>query len=113
MKYINKLNIDFNNWEEVDDEKEFNIPKKLLPIFNLFKKILIKNNLYNNFINNLKKSETSWKLEGIKYEDYFKKTPPIYWVINSFSWGDDENGSNKWLTIYSEWSIELIKSKLL
>jgi len=107
MKYIKKLNIDFNNWDEIEQSNkktDFNININIEKIFNLFKKYLDEKDLFDRYMRNLKKSVLCCDVK-----DFFNKVYPENWVSNGFGWGIDYVD---WSYIDYNWKI-LYKKKNL
>jgi len=102
MKYIKKLNIDFDNWEEIENiniNYEFKINNNIKNKFNVFIKFLNDNNVYDEFFNNLINYH-----KNKKYKDYFNLIDPYNWIMNAFSWHNDNNYN--WASLHNKWSIK-------
>jgi hypothetical protein len=121
MKYINKLNIDFDQWDKINDylfDEEYVLSKLNDEDKNkyfLLKKFLLKNNIFNKFFKNIFKSsiKTTWYLKSIKdKQDNINEIKVIYFIkythllnliFNSFGWGLTSDGFRYWVNINDNW----------
>jgi len=105
MKYIKKLNIDFNNWEEIDNE--FLIPYLYEIEYNKFINFLRYEEIYDKFVNNLKNYDLTknflWIISVDKYDKFFLVDKPITWITSSFDWGHTNDGYIYWAKINDKW----------
>jgi len=93
------------DWSEEDfdyeDESPLNIPD------DLFKKFLIDNNIYDEFIyefNNYYRNQNSDMKEFIESSNF------ISYISNAFSWGNTNKGFKYWDTLNKKWKKLLGKS---
>jgi len=96
MKYIKKLNIDFNDWIDIDDG--INLAKyKNNTEVKKFISFLNKNYCYDKFFNNLKNNELTsrfiWKQMN---QDHFNYIKPHNWIDLSFDWENSPEGYDYW-----------------
>jgi len=107
MKYIKKLNIDFNNWEEIDDNRINNEFKDNIDFYNF----LLENNILNEFIIGFKdkelKSSMTWKETNLI--DYFKKIKDKKYIIYAFNFELYNQKYNiiNWNLINRKWKNKL------
>ena len=88
MKYIKRLNIDFNNWDNIPMTTNEQQIKELHPIFYQF---LIKNKLMNIYLEMFNKCH--WEEKGDTFEEIMNNfkygnnnflLKPIYYTLNYF-----------------------------
>jgi len=103
MKYIKQLDIDFNNWDEINDNdidiyqiyQDYDTNVKY---FDKFIQFLIDNNILNHFFINLKNSK--WNKNNYYY---FKNHNIVDWIDQSFFWGSTSQGNDLWEKINRKW----------
>jgi len=102
MKYIKKLNINFNDWEEIDDQKFKPYVDKY--IYDIFIDFLKRNNVYKSFFNNIKDYNLvkNFKWFEIDSSDFFNTQNYNEW-INSFDWFSSNEDEKKWAKLNNEW----------
>jgi len=126
MKYINKLNIDFDQWGKLNDnlfDEEYVLSKlnnKDKNKYFLLKKFLLKKNIFNKFFKNIFKYgiKATWYLKfingiggpiikeniyEIKIIYFIKYTQLLNLIFNSFSWGHTSDGFRYWVNINDNW----------
>jgi hypothetical protein len=121
MKYINKLNIDFDQWDKINDnlfDEEYVLSKLNDEDKNKYfslKKFLLKNNIFNKFFKNIFKYsiKTTWYLKFIKDKQdnineikviyFIKYTQLLILIFNSFGWGLTSDGFQYWVNINDNW----------
>jgi len=123
MKYIKRLslkdktlNIDFNNWENIDDRNDdFNIPDDFVDDYYRFISFLNKNNVYDKFIDNLKNPILNkgfiWLERTDNYKKFLTVLHPTNWINYSFNWSKSKDGENFWLDLDVKWVNLLVENR--
>jgi len=105
MKHI-KLYENFD-WaeEDFDYEETVDIPN------DLFKKFLIDNNIYDEFIYEFNKPRSiEWRLQTINIsniKEYIESIPPIWFISSAFIWYYTDKGEKYWNTLNTKWNKSL------
>jgi hypothetical protein len=123
MKYIKKLNIDFDNWEKINNNF-FNEKYVLIQLnqeeknkYLLFINFLLQNNIFDKFFVNFfnKKTTFYWdnfyKNEEDKIIDLISETPFNTLIPLSFNWNKTNEGFEFWNDIFKKWLILMNKIK--
>ena len=122
MKYIKRLNIDFDQWGKINDnllfDKEYVLSKlndKDKNKYFLLKNFLIKNNIFNKFFKNIFKCDinSTWYLKFIKDKQdnineikviyFIKYTQLLNLIFNSFRWTLTSDNFQYWVNINDNW----------
>jgi len=104
MKYIKKLNINFDDWDDIN-EKPFNGHNK-------FYNFLIKNKILNKYIYNYNK----YKLNNNFLPDlnnFLNNSPQERFLTNSFLWRKTTEGHNFWSKKDDKWLKKLSNGYLV
>jgi len=99
MKYIKKINIDFDNWEQLDNLEQLdnwdenyvlnNLDIKSKTRYLIFKKFLLEYNILNTFFNNLLNKKISRFKNNNNNEIiiyFLKNTKITNYISFSFNW---------------------------
>jgi len=114
MKYIKKLNINFDNWDEIKPNN--NVINNLLNKYNIkynikykfieFVKLLEEYNITDRYFNHLKNETVArWAPLDGKMIEFFNNTSPNTWVSIPFYWNIDDYN---WYNIHKEWIKRLL-----
>jgi len=120
MKYINKLNIDFNQWDKLKDDDLFNEDYVLSQLndnkknnYLFLKNFLLENNIFNKFFKNLIDDNLTnrfdWHFYLIKNKVKLTNENKIIYFLNinpkqdlidlSFDWSLSKEKHGYWLSI--------------
>jgi len=108
MKYIKKLNINFNNWDEID-----NVLNEFIGHENFYN-FLKDNNILDKYINYF---NISYKWREINDDDsrnlneFLNNWAPYYFIIKSFLWKKTKEHHKFWFYINNKWKNKLENSK--
>jgi len=114
MKYINKLNIDFDQWDKIRDDlfdEEYVLSKLNDEDKNkyfLLKKFLLKNNIFNKFFINFfdNKSSFIWDISfnnEYKIIEFIHNTYINSLISLSFNWYKSNENFDFWINILNKW----------
>jgi len=108
MKYLKKININFDNWDSYSEDIDYpqHVDKK---IYKRFIKFLNDNNIYDEYFDRLNKMDNGYyNIRLYKGENFFFDIEPSDWLYKSFSWAGD---FDKWDKLDIKWGDILDKNK--
>jgi hypothetical protein len=131
MKYINKLNIDFNQWDKIENDinqfdedyvlSQLNDNKKINYLY--LKKYLLEKGIFDIFFNNLLNDNITgrfkWYINLIKDKVELTNENKIIYFLNinsklklvdsSFDWRISKEGYTYWLSIEQKYENDIYK----
>ena len=107
MKYIKKIDIDFNEFDDVEENDYFRIDDSMKnkKYLKLFKKFLDENDALDKYIKNFLKNNNN-NYNGKNVDNIAKVLNDLnvrYYISDDFFWGETEEGDGFWVKIYLKW----------
>jgi len=110
MKYIKKLNINFNDWEEYENKLDLFIGHE--NFYNFLKDQKTIDKFIDEFYNTIKKNifwaKEYWALyyNGYTIKDYLDNNATNEYINSLCDWDASIYGKDFWVYIYEQWSYK-------